>query len=129
MRFPCIVLFALAAWLAPLGIAQNSGPEELPSAPSATPQRPPEKPPPPQAHPKPGPGPQATPESKSSAAPVSAEDSKKPTESSSSETAVPAESNPARDADRKKLESKTLAETRDVDESLPTIPRRVGEGN
>jgi Ca-activated chloride channel homolog len=129
MRIPCIVLFALAAWLAPLSIAQNSEQEELPSAPSAArpQQRPPEEPSPPQARPKPGPAPRATPESKSSVAPVSAEDSKKPTESFSSETGVPAESNPARDADPKELESKKLEEKREVDESLPTIRRRVDE--
>ena len=136
MRIPCIVFFALAAWLAPLSIGQNSRQKDLPSAPSAAraQKSPPAEPSPSQAAPEPVTPPQTTPESKSGAPPASAEDSKKQTDSSSPETTtgVPAESNPAatsHDSEPKKLESKRLDETREVDESLPTIRRRVDEVN
>ena len=134
MKIPSLVLFTLAAWLAPFSVAQNSEPD-VPSAPSAArqEQRPPTSP---QAARKAEPPPQATGEPKTPAAPVSAEDLKKPAPprdaSSETTTGVSAESGPEvtrPSSEPKKLESKRLEESREVDESLPTIRRRVDEVN
>jgi VWFA-related protein len=138
MKIPSIVLFTLVAWLAPFSVAQNSEPD-LPSAPSAARQEqsPPAEPSRPQAAPKPDHPPQATGEPKTPGAPFSAEDLKKtaPPRAASSETTtgVSAESGPEvttpGSEPKKLLQSKRLEETREVDESLPTIRRRVDEVN
>ena len=134
MKIPSLILFALVAWVGPLSVAQNSEPD-LPSAPSAARQQqsPPQQSSPPQVAPKSDHPRPATPEAKSPAAPVFAEGLKKPAPaeaSSETSSAVSAESTPAvTDPEPKKLESKKLEERRELDESLPTIRRRVDEVN
>ena len=139
MKIPCIIFCALASLLAPLAIAQNSGQDELPSAPSAAREKqsaPKEAPAPEPSKPEQTAPAQATPEPSSPASSAPTEDSKQemPSPSSSENSKVaPSDGNPpptSAEAAPKKLEPKKPdSTTEEVDESLPVIRKRVDEVN
>ena len=134
MRISCILCFTVAAWLAPLVFAQSPGQGELPSAPSASrePQSPSKDPPAAPTAPAQNAPPSAVPQT---AAPPEQPAPKQdaPNPSDPAKEVAPANGNPApasAQPERRGGEARKSDPAPDeVDESLPTIRRRVDEVN
>ena len=143
MRVPSVFLIVFMAWIVPLVVAQSSGQDDLPAAPSASQQQ--QNPSQNAPAPKPSDPPQTPPAPPAPAAPESQanEPNAKPDQEpapnqqtatpATDTTTAPAEENPAAaSAEPRPSKPDTrrpVPPTDDVDASLPTIRRRVDEVN